>query len=269
MVLVGGGVLLGLVVGDLAGQADLDEVDARRLEAEQAVEVGRGHGVAVQRVGPALQPLVDVVQVAERVAAHLEEDVVLLDADVDVEALLGHALDAADEAVDDVGGAGHRLFEHEAAGVRGQPRDLGRDQRRGQPPEVGQPVAGEDEGARGAERVVGLDGGQGVGQRLLVGLGRSPVQLGGQEKVEDGAEPGGDVAGAVVERLGGRQERADVELDVRGRRGGQHRPDRPDCELLEQGHLGGQHAGGARLEHRPAADRPSEDAIPQRHIPTS
>ena len=133
------------------------------------------------------------LKIDQRVAAEMEEHVVGFDLHVDVEAVLGdvgnEGARPAHEAAGDVRGEGDRLFEHRAARVGEQGRHDAVDQRLREPAEVRQPVGHrEDEQARRASRVAGLDDGQGIGERRLVITGRRAVQHDRQEQGVDRRE---------------------------------------------------------------------------------
>ena len=206
------------------------------------LNVRRGHEVAVEVVA-ALQPQRDRGQVGQRVAAQLEQHVVALDHHVDVEAVLGAARDQrarpADDAVDHVGGRGHRLDQHGTARVGERGRDLGCHQRRRQPVEVRQAVGHrEDQHAGRAGRVAVLDGVQRPVQDVLLVRAGGTGQLRRQEHRVDGRELERDVPGAVVDHEGRADEVPQVELDVGEHHGRGIGPRDGGGQLLQQRGLG-------------------------------
>jgi len=124
-----------------------------------------------------------------------------------------------------------------------------------QPVEVGDPICDEREHPGRRELVGALESRQGVAEVLLIGHGRGAAERGGDEHRVDRRKLSRDVSTAVVERSRARDERADVELDVRQRRGRERGALRQHRVLAGQPQRAqGQSKAAGPLEQRPAAD---------------
>ena len=83
-------------------------------EVKQAVEskIRRGNGEASEFI-TAKQPVNHIIDIVQAIAAECEIDVIRLDGYWDVEGRFGNVW----IRTGDVSRAGHRLFQHEAAGI--------------------------------------------------------------------------------------------------------------------------------------------------------
>ena len=189
-------------------------LDVNRRKPSQA---GEATVCPLELVTPA-EPRDHIGKDARVVAAQREQHVIALDGHVDVVAQLADAwISRAD-----IGRAGHCLFQHVPAGIRGKPRHVRRYERSrkaaGKPAEIRQSIGDKCEQRRRAPRIELLDHLYRAADRRLPLLRRGPVERRGKEDSVNRRHLEFHAASVGLRRH--RKERGNVELGVGRASGG-------------------------------------------------